>query len=604
MASFQGPGAVSQDRRRDEEDRKRRRKMQITGTAASVVLLLAVVGTACTLYSTEKDNPSTNLATVDAAQLHTTAKSVQMLCESTDYKETCVSSLNKMVKQNTTDPKELLKAAIVVILDEISNAFSHTRLLGDKDPRVRDAVEDCRQLFEDSKDEIHRSLNSIIDVGLEHLPERSRDIRTWLSSVMSYQQTCIDGFPEGDLKNMLRKTLNASQELTSNSLAIVGDLANFLDVLNIPELSFNGRKLLTKRTITSHDELADDLQKLDEEGFPSWLGEEQRRELKQVDIKLKPNVTVAKDGSGDYKTISKALAKMPNKYSGRYVIYVKEGIYKETVNVTKKMQNVTIFGDGGTKTIITGRKNFVDGVRTFLTATFVVSGDNFMGIGLGIRNTAGAAKHQAVAIRVQSDQSVFFECRFEGYQDTLYAQAKRQFYRSCVISGTVDFIFGDSAAVFQNCLMVLRRPLDNQQNIVLAHGRTDRHETTGFVLHKCKIIADDKLVPVQGKIRSYLGRPWKEYARHVILESEIADAVHADGYLPWEGEFGLKTLFYGEYNNTGPGANFTGRVKWPGVKLLKKKTAEKYTVARFIQGNKWINIKRGATIPVRYGLYN
>ncbi|KAG0501912.1 hypothetical protein HPP92_001984 [Vanilla planifolia] len=463
MATFQGPGAVSQDRRRDEEDRKRRRKMQITGTAASVVLLLAVVGTACALYSPEKDNPSTNLATADAAQLHTTAKSVQMLCESTDYKENLrLEPSNKMVKQNTTDPKELLKAAIAVILDE----------------------------------------------------------------------------------------------------------------------------------------------KLDEEGFPSWLGEEQRRELKQVDIKLKPNVTVAKDGSGDYKTISKALAKMPNKYSGRYVIYVKEGIYKETVNVTKKMQNVTIFGDGGTKTIITGRKNFVDGVRTFLTATF---GNGFRrqfhGNRVGIRNTAGA-KHQAVAIRVQSDQSVFFECRFEGYQDTLlYAQAKRQFYRSCVISGTVDFIFGDSAAVFQNCLMVLRRPLDNQQNIVLAHGRTDRHETTGFVLHKCKIIADDKLVPVQGKIRSYLGRPWKEYARHVILESEIANAVHADGYLPWEGEFGLKTLFYGEYNNTGPGANFTGRVKWPGVKLLKKKTAEKVHSGEVHTGEQVDQHQESATIPVRYGLY-
>lgn len=52
------------------------------------------------------------------------------------------------------------------------------------------------------------------------------------------------------------------------------------------------------------------------------------------------------------------------------MVYVKEGIYDETVTVTKKMVNVTMYGDGSQKSIITGSKNFVDGVRTFQTATF------------------------------------------------------------------------------------------------------------------------------------------------------------------------------------------------------------------------------------------
>ncbi|KAG0485343.1 hypothetical protein HPP92_009422 [Vanilla planifolia] len=468
--------------------------------------------------------------------------------------------------------------------------LNRTRLLADKDPKVRGAFEDCLQLLDDSKDEIKRSLDSIMANGLDKLPQKSREIRAWLSSVMSYQQTCIDGFPEGETKSKLQKLLNTAKELTSNSLAIIGDLSSFLESLDVPGFSGPSRKLLDTE--------------VNAEGFPSWLPEENRRVLKQVSIKLKPNVVVAKDGSGDFRTISEALAKIPTKREGRYVIYVKAGVYDETVNVTKKMVDVTMYGDGSTKTIVTGNKNFVDGVRTFLTATFAVTGDNFMGINMGIRNTAGAIKHQAVALRVQSDRSIFFNCRFEGYQDTLYAQAKRQFYRSCVISGTVDFIFGDSAAIFQNCLILIRRPLDNQQNIVLAHGRVDRHETTGFVLHKCRIAADGHLEPLQGKLRSYLGRPWKEYARHVIMETEISGAIHPDGYMPWEGDFGLKTLFYGEFNNTGPGAGFAGRVKWPGVKLLKKTTVQRYTVASFIQGNEWINsMTPSVTIPVRYGLY-
>jgi pectin methylesterase-like acyl-CoA thioesterase len=54
----------------------------------------------------------------------------------------------------------------------------------------------------------------------------------------------------------------------------------------------------------------------------------------------------------------------------RYVIYVKEGVYEEYVTITKNMVNVTVYGDGSKKSIVTGNKNFVDGTTTFKTATF------------------------------------------------------------------------------------------------------------------------------------------------------------------------------------------------------------------------------------------
>lgn len=54
----------------------------------------------------------------------------------------------------------------------------------------------------------------------------------------------------------------------------------------------------------------------------------------------------------------------------RYVIYVKGGVYEETVVVRSQMINITMFGDGSRKTIVTGSKNFVDGIKTFHTATF------------------------------------------------------------------------------------------------------------------------------------------------------------------------------------------------------------------------------------------
>lgn len=218
---------------------------------------------------------------------------------------------------------------------------------------------------------------------------------------------------------------------------------------------------------------------------------------------------------------------------------------------------------------------------------------------MGFRNTAGPEKHQAVAIRVQSDRAIFLNCRFEGYQDTLYVQTHRQFYRSCVIAGTVDFIFGDATAVFQNCLIVVRKPLDNQQNIVTAQGRYDRRETTGIVLQNCRITADQKLIPIKSKIRTYLGRPWKEFSRTIIMESTIGDFIDPAGWLPWEGEFALKTLYYAEFNNKGPGAKLEDRVKWPGYKRINKQDAAKFTVGTFLDAN-WI---KQAGVPVHFGLH-
>lgn len=220
---------------------------------------------------------------------------------------------------------------------------------------------------------------------------------------------------------------------------------------------------------------------------------------------------------------------------------------------------------------------------------------------IGFQNTAGAAKHQAVALRVQSDRSVFLNCRMEGYQDTLYVQTHRQYYRGCVITGTIDFIFGDAAAVFQTCEIILRKPLDNQKNIVTAQGRVDRHETTGIVLQNSRILPDDKLVPAAKEVKSYLGRPWKEYSRTIIMESKIEALIHPDGWLPWDGDFALKTLVYEEFNNKGPGSSTKNRVRWPGYKVISKDEAIKYTVESFIQGGDWV---KATGAPVRLGLFN
>ncbi|KAL5205178.1 hypothetical protein ABZP36_033387 [Zizania latifolia] len=304
---------------------------------------------------------------------------------------------------------------------------------------------------------------------------------------------------------------------------------------------------------------------------------------------FKPNVTVTADGSGDFKTINEALAKVSLMSTSTYVMYVKAGTYKEYVSVASNLTNLVMIGDGATKTIITGNKSVMMNLTTMYTATMEVIGDGFFMRGIGVENTAGAKNYQAVALRVHSDQSVFYECQFDGYQDTLYAQINRQYYRDCTITGTIDFIFGDSKVVFQNCLIQVRRCMDNQQNVVTAQGRESKSDFSGTVIHNCTIEPHPEFKADADKFRTFLGRPWKEYSRTLYIQSDIGSFIDPLGWLPWLGDFGLNTCYYAEVENRGAGADISKRAKWGGIRVVTyQQTQLQYTVETFIQGHQWI----------------
>lgn len=225
----------------------------------------------------------------------------------------------------------------------------------------------------------------------------------------------------------------------------------------------------------------------------------------------------------------------------------------------------------------------------FMWAAAVV-GEKFLARDITFQNTAGAAKHQAVALRVGSDLSAFYRCDILAYQDTLYVHSNRHFFINCLIAGTVDFIFGNGATVLQDCDIHARRPGSGQKNMFTAQGRTDPNQNTGIVIQKCRLGATSDLRPVQSSFPTYLGRPWKEYSRTVIMQSSITDVVHPAGWHEWDANFALNTLFYGEHQNTGAGAGTTGRVKWRGFKVITSATeAQSYTAGRFIAGGSWLS---------------
>ncbi|KAK3033754.1 hypothetical protein RJ639_034196 [Escallonia herrerae] len=283
----------------------------------------------------------------------------------------------------------------------------------------------------------------------------------------------------------------------------------------------------------------------------------------------KADIVVAQDGSGSCKTINEAvaaLARMGDNRPERVIIYVKSGVYNEEVEVGRDMKNLMFAGDGMDKTVVTGNQNVQDGASTLNSATVGVSGDGFWARDMTFENTAGPHKHQAVALRVSSDLSVFYRCSVKGFQDTLLVHSLRQFYRDCHIYGTVDFIFGD------------------------ASERDNSNENTGISIENSRVRPSPEFAAVKDQFKNYLGKPWERYSRTVFLKTYLDGLIDPKGWTEWSGDFALSSLYYGEYMNVGVGASTAKRVKWPGFHVLSNPVeASPFTVQNFIQGESWIH---------------
>ncbi|GJU11264.1 pectinesterase 2-like protein, partial [Tanacetum coccineum] len=347
-----------------------------------------------------------------------TKSEITSWCSQTPHPQPCEHFLGITSNYGPIKQKpDFLKALLKVTLERAKYAGSHTLTLG---PKCRNKLEkaawaDCLELYE----------NTILTINKTVDPSQKCsqvDMQTWLSTALTNLETCKAGFQELGVSDYVLPLMNNNvSSLISNTLAM-NNGGNSSYGAPIPQKS----------------------------GFPTWVKTGDRKLLQSTAPQA--NVVVAQDGSGNFRTIAAAIAAAGKRSgSGRYVIHVKAGVYKENIEVGKKLKNIMLLGDGIGKTIITGSKSVGGGTTTFKSATLAVVEDGFIGRGITVRNTAGPGNHQAVALRSGSDLSVFYQCSFEGYQDTLYVHSNRQFYKNCDIYGTVDFIFGNAAAVLQNC---------------------------------------------------------------------------------------------------------------------------------------------------------
>ncbi|KAA0059355.1 hypothetical protein IC582_002638 [Cucumis melo] len=570
-----------------KKNKKASKKLLILTLSSTLLIVGAVIGIVA----------GTTKSSKDSGKSHAIVKST---CSSTLYPDMCYSAISKsegaMLKVKSQ--KDVIEVSINITVKAVEeNYFRVKKLCGLKNISHREkiALHDCLETIDETLDELHKAIVDLNEYpNKKSLNQHADDLKTLLSSAITNQETCLDGFSHDNADKTLRDKLKAGQmeveHMCSNALAMIKnmtdtDIANYEAKMGITK----NRKLMAEEEDNNNN---------DEIQWPEWLSAGDRRLLQSSSVT--PNVVVAADGSGNFRTVAAAVAAAPEKSSKRYVIRIKAGVYRENVEVPKKKTNIMFMGDGRRNTIITGSRNVVDGSTTFKSATVAAVGEGFLARDITFQNTAGPSKHQAVALRVGADLSAFYQCDMLAYQDTLYVHSNRQFYINCLVSGTVDFIFGNAAAIFQDCDIHARKPNSGQKNMVTAQGRSDPNQNTGIVIQKSRIGATSDLRPVQKSFPTFLGRPWKEYSRTVIMQCSISDVIDPKGWHEWSGSFALNTLFYGEYQNTGPGASTGGRVTWKGFRVIRSATeAEGFTAGKFIGGGSWL---RSTGFPFSLGL--
>ncbi|MGD6751196.1 pectinesterase family protein [Streptomyces sp. BH105] len=280
-------------------------------------------------------------------------------------------------------------------------------------------------------------------------------------------------------------------------------------------------------------------------------------------------------GAGDHLTVQAAASAATDP---GHTLVIAPGTYRETVTVPATATGTTWIGaTGDPRDTVVVYDNAAgtqkpDGSGTYGTtgsATVTLRPDGFTAHHVTFANDWLRADHpgitgtQAVAVKVTGDRSAFFQCRFLGHQDTLYADSpaltalSRQYFRDCYVQGDVDFVFGRGTAVFERCDF---RTLDRTDLASAPYGFVFAPSTAGanplgFLVTRGRI---GSTAP-DGYYK--LARPWvpssDTTARPalVVRESRLGRGIDAAApYANMSDSFPWQDQRFAEYRNTGPGA--------------------------------------------------
>mgnify|MGYP002525587658 CR=1 FL=1 len=292
-------------------------------------------------------------------------------------------------------------------------------------------------------------------------------------------------------------------------------------------------------------------------------------------------IVVARDGTGEFRTIDEAIEVCRAFMGYHKVIFVKKGLYKEKLIVPQWLQNIEICGEDRDETIVTWDDHAniktaerPNGLSTFRTYTLRIEGNDITLKNITIENNA-AKLGQAVALHTMGDRLTFVNCRFLGNQDNVYTgmEATRLYFKDCYIEGTTDFIFGASTAWFENCQILCKA-----DSYITAASTPDK-QMYGYIFNNCTISC------APGVSKVYLGRPWRDYGYTLFMHCQLPSQIRPEGWHHWEKQR-EQTARYMEFENMGEGAATDKRVSWS--RQLTKKEAKEITLENvFSRTDNW-----------------
>jgi len=288
-------------------------------------------------------------------------------------------------------------------------------------------------------------------------------------------------------------------------------------------------------------------------------------------------ISVSKDGKGDFTSVSAAVNSIRSQDSTT-TLKIGPGVYYARVHVTSAMKKVIFLGSGDTTTLIVYDVGGAS-VGTFSSWTVLVEANDFTAENIGFANNASNYDHnkagQSVALDIRGDRATIRKARLLGAQDTLYTGQNRIYVSQTYINGSVDSIFGEGAAVFENCVIEIT-------SYVTAHKGNNSTHTKYLILNSSIQPPSNRAYTAHS---TYLGRPWACYAWVIYKDCTLGDLIIPAGWFDWnKGPSCTATVNYDEYDSKGPGADPSHRVSWSHQ--LTAAQAAQYTVQSVLQG--WV----------------
>jgi pectin methylesterase-like acyl-CoA thioesterase len=279
-------------------------------------------------------------------------------------------------------------------------------------------------------------------------------------------------------------------------------------------------------------------------------------------------ITVAKDGSGQFTTVGAAINSIASGSSAHIRIDIKAGTYTEKLTIASRT-NLCLVGAGATTTILSYGDSSATVGSTSGSASVLISANDFSAANLTIQNSYGTGS-QAVALRTTGQRQQFLNCRFVGYQDTLYTHSGSQYFRNCYVQGNTDYVFGGATAVLENCEV-----RNVEGGSATTAPNTDIGSAYGIVYLGGKFTAVSSI-----KASSVaLGRPWGADGAATYIRADLGAHIASAGFVPMSDNQPQNARFH-EYQSTGSGANPSARASYQ----LSASQAASYTVATVLAG--------------------